>query len=677
VASSSGRAVVNPAPVVNSGRAAALARRESQVKGGGSSAKTQPTRQPRRRAEAIEPIAQTASVVSEPETSFEPVARSGERAKVKALPACAMPGTVMPKGRLVARAHRDAQCGGAAKLKAVKSSSMSSAATTARMANPEASGRDIARQVRAERCTQGKVACTSASRPTGRVSKKSVSNSPEKVGFAQTGYDQVVSGTMVSNTDAMTGSERGSCRVISGTEYTGPDDYQAKCNIKPEANPRKVAVTSTVRGSMISGTEVGHALKVTGTEAGGCRGVTGTEYLPADQAEAFCGTKPTAGPVKVSYSKTTKNQVVSGPSIQPREGMTGLEVGATRAITGSQYTAAIAPMGKKPTREMRGSIMSVPSVQAKPTEPEVASQGSRVSGTNVNFIKPVTGDEAGFCKTVTGNMYQSLEARQVRCGDRPPVAAEKVVQSSTFAGQKITGDRAGVGGKITGAEAGRCKSVTGSPYMSLDEVQTCGLPVERLKPDAFRKPGFSVRPTTGDQPGPLGITGANTGACQVVSGTPYQGADQTSAFCMSGMAAVQGESDYPVMINQYAGGPSILQPMHQTPAFTMQMVDAPVAPISAPAEEAAKASKITGDGGDDGFSITGDSWSRNSKVSGVDGRWAKSRNVSMQGNSVAMNSGAREFRPKMEPKVPASPVTGSSGNTDKGANVTVSGGARA
>ncbi|AHF02035.1 carboxysome shell protein [Thiomicrospira aerophila AL3] len=654
------------APVVNEGRKAAVERRKQLVKGSGYKAKSQPTRQPRQKT-VVEPITtETAKPVQ-----AAPVAAVTERSRqeVKSKTTSVKPmGSVMPKGRLVARTYRKAQSEGKAALKA-KLSSSSSVSSIAKMANPDANGRQIAREVRHQRCTQGKTS-SGVCRPTGKVARKPAASEPypAKVGFSQTGYDQTVSGTMVSDTYKMTGSEAGSCRVISGTEYTSPDEFQAKCSFKPEANPRKVAMTKTAAGRHVSGTEVGLSEKVTGTEPGQCRGVTGTEYLPADQGEMFCGSKPESGPSKVSQSRTAKNQIISGPSMLPREAMTGLEAGSERAITGTQYLSHVAKLAKEPSRQARPGIMSVP------TKVDVSetSAGNRVSGTNVNFYKPVTGDEAGFCKTVSGNEYQSREARSARCGDTLQPAAKKVAESKTFAGHKITGDRAGLGGKITGAGAGRCKSVTGSSYQSLDAVEECDLPIERVKPDYMNRPGFAAKPTTGTQPGPMGLTGAQQGVCSSVSGTPYQGIDQTSAMCQNSVASVPGESDFPVLMNP-ASMHAISQPMMM--AMPMQSPS-----VAVPSDDVAEdlSSKVTGDGADRGFSITGDSWGRAGSVTGTEGRWAKGRNVSMKGNASKPLNLARDFRPETNPKVAElSPITGSSGNTKQGASVTVSGGARA
>jgi hypothetical protein len=248
-------------------------------------------------------------------------------------------------------------------------------------------------------------------------------------------------------------------------------------------------------------------------------------------------------------------------------------------------------------------------------------------------------------------------------------AATKVAESKTFAGHKITGDRAGLGGKITGAGAGRCKSVTGSNYQSLDAAEECDLPIEKVKPDYMNRPGFYAKPTTGTQPGPMGLTGAQQGVCSNVSGTPYQGVDQTSSMCQNSVASVPGESDFPVLMNP-ANMHVMSQPM-------MMSMPSPSMAMSEPQIVEGSPSRLTGHGADSGFSITGDSWGRGNSVTGTEGRWAKGRNVSMKGNSSKPQNLARDFRPETNPKVAESPITGSSGNTKHGASVTVSGGARA
>ncbi|MBE0492862.1 MAG: carboxysome shell protein [Thiomicrospira sp.] len=662
------RDIIVQQPVMTDGRKASLERRKQQVKGKSSRGGAQPTRQPRKTAEVAVETTPVDTAQTAEHDQAAPSSANRNRSKVNAVKPVA---ATQSKGRLVARAYRKAACEGKAKLQAKMS--QNSALTCISTAESGASCREIARQVREQRATHGKVKATSSQRPAGRMSKKSESSAPEKVGIAKTSYDQDVSGTLVSNTKKMTGSEAGSCRVISGTEYTGPEEYQAKCSFKPEPNPRKVALTTTASGLGVSGTEVGFSKSVTGTESGQCRSVTGTEYLPADQGEMFCGSRPEAGPSKVSQSKTVRNQVVSGPSLNTRQDMTGMEAGAQRAVTGSQYVSSSAPMGKEPTRQARDQVMS----RSDKHDVSHTSGGSQVSGTNVNFYKPVTGDESGFCKNVTGGQYQSQEVRQERCEDTLPPTPTKTIQSQTFAGQKITGDRAGLGGKITGAAAGNCKSVTGSSYLSFDAVESCGVEPSTLKPDANK---FTPRsgPATGGQPSPLGLTGAQKGVCSPVSGTPYQGLDQTSAMCQSSMPSMAGESDYPTII-MASPQPMMAQPATMAAGAYSAAIAHPV-PIMIGSEQHNEAdqvvaSRITGDGADSGYSITGDSWKGDGKVSGTDG---KKRNVSMRGVETRQTMGARDFRPVSNPQVAdISSITGSSGNTSSGASVTVSGGARA
>jgi hypothetical protein len=101
------------------------------------------------------------------------------------------------------------------------------------------------------------------------------------------------------------------------------------------------------------------------------------------------------------------------------------------------------------------------------------------------------------------------------------------------------------------------------------------------------------------------------------------------------------------------------------------MMQAPVTslPQTAPAEEVAP---------QHGPRITGDGWDRSSKVTGTEGEWATRRNPSFRGGQQpAQVMGAHNYRPQSMPEVPVSSITGSSGNTETGAKVTLSGGARA
>jgi hypothetical protein len=102
------------------------------------------------------------------------------------------------------------------------------------------------------------------------------------------------------------------------------------------------------------------------------------------------------------------------------------------------------------------------------------------------------------------------------------------------------------------------------------------------------------------------------------------------------------------------------------------------APLPATAEsvDGRVKSRITGEGMDAGQRITGDDWERGDRVTGTEGVSARRRNPTLRGGLMSpMQSRADMIRPEEVP-APVSKVTGGSGNTEKGALITYSGGAR-
>jgi hypothetical protein len=69
-------------------------------------------------------------------------------------------------------------------------------------------------------------------------------------------------------------------------------------------------------------------------------------------------------------------------------------------------------------------------------------------------------------------------------------------------------------------------------------------------------------------------------------------------------------------------------------------------------------------------------WLDQSRVTGTEGASSLMRNPSLRGQPRGEGSNAAKFREVERPEIPSSRVTGSSGNTERGAAVTVSGGAR-
>lgn len=603
---------------------------------------------------------------------------------------------IQSSAKAASMARRKAQ---STRGKAGISSSGLSEAQTARAANPQLSGRELARALRDQRSRRGG-AGHKKSAPCGRQRKKSdtgaAKDAPWKVGASLTSHDQTVTGTMVGRDAAVTGNEQSTCRTITGTEYMGADMFREFCQAEPPKARRRAGLSSTGRGNAVTGNEVGRSEKVTGDEPGTCKRVTGSEYLAAGQMEAFCGTKPEPKPVRQTRAETRKGKTVTGDNVGTSKKVTGGEAGADRQLTGTQYMQ----LGE------RGNVP--PKVGASAT-----LRGGMVTGTLVGRSGKTTGDEPGACRNVTGDDYVGREQYQDFCAATPSATDRKVGVSSTLAGEAVTGTMTGRSGRVTGDEPGTCKAITGTPYAGIEQYASyCEAPARdaaqaRMTPN--RRYFGSVM--TGQQPGINGnMTGAEKGACETVSGTPYVGRDQAAEACPA-VAAEPGAPDFPQPIG---GAPwtdfSVEPPAHASARSAVSSavtgsqyehghITGPfgmaagkvtgteqarfgrgpsradeVPPAVGQHTDGRIKSRITGEGQDAGAKITGDDWDRGDRVTGTEGTSATVRNQSRRGMSmVAM--GARASTPPEAPK-PVSRVTGSSGNTESGSLITFSGGAR-
>ncbi len=618
--------------------------------------------------------------------------------------------------------------------KSANAPTSASSAAVARQGNPELSGRQLAQRVRelksrsgaAGQCVKGnnKRPCgprRGLNRPTELDQPGSADDAHWKVGASTTPLGQTVTGTRTDRSIKTTGNEASTCRTITGTEYMGADVFQAYCQSQPPSRPRKVAVTPTGYGNTVTGTEVGRSMKVTGDEPGTCKSITGTQYLSGDHGDAWCGTPTQPQPAKVGQARTWAEQLVSGTMVGRSAMVTGDEPGSGRQLTGSQYMNPTAAIGRGPAPAKVRSFSTL--------------RGVDVTGNEVGRSNKVTGDEPGTCKNITGDDYVGRQQYEAFCGERPSPEAAKVGLSTTNRNQIVSGTNTGRSPLVTGDEPGTCKAVTGTPYAGLEQANHfCSEPEQTTivarTPIGPGTPGQSM---TGLQPGIGGVmTGAEQGACEPITGTPYVGADQFMTACGQGHGdGVPPDLPQPLdgapwtrftitspfrsahveqkrrqstgvtgTLYERGGGARItgpfgmaggrvtgteefrfdhgggrqsplprrnpLQPLAQKGSSEPGTTAAPV-PTPAP-------SRVTGEGTVQGVRISGDDWSRNERVTGTEGPSARRRNPSRPGPMSAML--AFQSKRNEEVDVPLSPITGSSGNTDKGALVTFSGGAR-
>jgi hypothetical protein len=605
-------------------------------------------------------------------------------------------------GRSASLARREAM---SSRGKASLGNGMSSA-QTARAANPHLSGRELAQALREQRSRNGKSG-EKKSQPCGRVrpDKKSGSgaaqDAPWKVGASETSQGQIVTGTMVGRSESVTGDEPSTCRSVTGTEYLGADIFRDFCQSDPRTSPRKVSVTTTSHGNSVSGNRLGRDSNVTGNEAGTCKRVTGNEYISAEQSQRYCGEFMKKSPRKVSRSETRKGKTLTGNNVGRTERVTGNEPGMTRELTGTQYMTS-SDIGSAPAK----------------VGASVTLRGGGVTGTMVGRSQKVTGDEPGTCRNVTGDDYVGQEQYSGFCDTKPQPRDSKVGVSATIKGKAVTGTMTGRGSSVTGDEPGTCKTVTGTPYAGAEQYSAYCDPEDSAMASARsrRLRGTPAAPMTGLQPGIGGkMTGAAKGACEEVSGTPYVGADQFADACPA-TAADTASPDFPQPIDSApwqqfsvktpageaqqataAGGITgsryeqgqITGPFGMAPGKVTGTEEArfghsrhldkdtTAVPATAEMVEGRVKSRITGEGMDAGQKITGDDWDRGDHVTGTEGTSAIGRNPTRRNvPGAAMAAAMAPQKRNDEMTLPASKVTGGSGNTDKGALITYSGGAR-
>lgn len=482
--------------------------------------------------------------------------------------------TASSAGRLNSRLRREAlaahgKTGADAYRKGISSAQM------VRHQNPDISGRELARTVRTQRSSNGGSQAAVRSAPAGRRRPERAANG--------------VSGTKVSHSEKITGDETGLCRAVTGTDYFSSDVFAEFCQKDAPSVPRKVETSESLRGGVITASgKVGRSEDVTGNERGSCRTVTGTEYVGREQYDDFCKSKPEPGSAKVSFSQTTRGQVISG---------------------------------SKPARS-----------------------------------RQVSGNEVGTCMAVTGTPYAGVEQFREYCAaDDAQLADVRSQRRSGNAGRDITGMQPGFAG-LTGAGKGACRDVSGTAYIGAGQQQeVCGaMPAQIGEPD-FPKP----------------LSGAPWGSFSVLS--PVHASQEPSIpEHVTGTRYEQGRisGTFSLGEGKITGTEQFRSNEGKARSKSRDVVAAPAATLM----DAAKATRVTGEGMELSMKITGNDWNRGDRVTGTEGTSAMKRNPTRRGPISAMQTSA----PKRNEEVDRSDikVTGGSGTSDKGAPVTLSGGAR-
>ncbi|MGV6815983.1 MAG: CsoS2 family carboxysome shell protein [Thiotrichales bacterium] len=484
---------------------------------------------------------------------------------------------------------------------------------------------------------------------------------PPKVMSSRTEQRHItVTGSDEARANATTGTEAGATHAITGSQYA--DTGAAKMTIN---GPSKVALTHTIAGRPVTGTEVGRSAKVTGDEQGSCRSVTGTEYISNEQFSSVCQTQPEPTPAKVGVDLSQEGQRITGNLVDRTEKVTGNEPGSCQLVTGSQYGQSKLCGGAAPKAHQMQTLA-----------------GNSLTGNRVDHDPKLSGDERGGCLPVTGTEYYGKEQFAEQCGSTPQAHPEKVGVEHTPKGQAVSGTMVNHSSAVTGNEAGSEHAVSGTPYggyvvqeghgaccsscAARQMAESAGL-ITSTGPAHVQPAGVASYPVT---PAPTMVPPvpaedfsivSPARAAQQVTGTLYGSAERVTGPINMAPQLVSGTPEF-----RYA------QPVQSAEASPSPAV---VAPEQVAAEVAPQ--RITGDGREDGVSITGDNWTRSSQMTGTEGRWAQGRNPTLRGapRGAVVNAHVNKQIERPE-AAPAAMVTGSSGNSAEGALITVSGGAR-
>lgn len=301
-----------------------------------------------------------------------------------------------------------------------------------------------------------------------------IGTAPHKVGTSGTLRGGSVTGTMVGRRERMTGDEAGSCRDVTGDDYIGQEQYSGFCNTAPQPQDRKVGVSATFKGKAVSGTMTGRSASVTGDEPGSCKAVTGTPYAGAEQYDAFCATDEAAvSAARTRPLRSTPGSVMTG--LQPGTGgtMTGDRKGACEPVSGTPYVGA---------DQFADACPATPADTASPDFPQ--SIGS-APWQQFSVASPSGGAQQALGSTgVTGNQYEQghitgpfgmapgkvTGTEEARFGhDSVQAAAMRPVVAEDHEGRvksRITGEGQDAGLKVTGDDWERSGSMTGTEGVS-------------------------------------------------------------------------------------------------------------------------------------------------------------------------------------------------------------------
>ncbi len=324
---------------------------------------------------------------------------------------------------------------------------------------------------RSEKVTGDEPGMNRALTGTQYTQPSDIGKAPVKVGTSETLRGGNVTGTMVGRREGMTGDEAGSCRNVTGDDYVGQEQYSSFCGSAPAPSDRKVGVSATGKGMVVTGTMTGREGKVTGNEPGVCKAITGTPYASADQTVNFCQAEDAAvANARTRQLRSTPGMAMTG--IQPGINgvMTGAGKGACEPLTGTPYVGTDQYADACPATPADSASSDFPQAvngqapwqQFSVTQPSgdaaLAAGSTGITGSQYEQNAGITGPFGMATGKVTGTEEARFGNKDMQTGLRPVVAEEVEGRVKS----RITGEGQDAGLKITGNDWERNQHVTGT-----------------------------------------------------------------------------------------------------------------------------------------------------------------------------------------------------------------------
>lgn len=242
-----------------------------------------------------------------------------------------------------------------------------------------------------------------------------------KVGHSETLRRKVVSGTQTGRSGKVTGDEPGTCKTVTGTPYAGLEQYQAYCG--PEVSREAVSRIPPMGAPRLTGLQPGINGVMTGAERGACSSVTGTPYTGGDQFAAACSNyaaDPGAGdyPRALDGGAPGQGFSVMSPARQVFQARN-----AASAVTGTRYEQGqiTGPFGMGTgkvtgTEQFRFDQRGLPqgNLLLPDKQGEPVAEGTpapRITGEGQSSGLKITGDDWARGERVTGTEGASAKRR--------------------------------------------------------------------------------------------------------------------------------------------------------------------------------------------------------------------------------------------------------------------------